>query len=126
MARHIGRSGTVSIGGVAVGYCTSWTYDESADEIEVTAMGDSSKVYIGGLTEGSGSVDCRYDGADAGQEDVLDALAAGTEVVLALYTGAKYFTGNTVVTSISVGASYDDSVSLSFGYRGALTASDTE
>lgn len=121
MARHIGREGSVSISGLTVGTVVSWSYEESVDELEATAMGDDSKVYLGGLRDGSGSVDFRLDEANATQEAIQDILIAGTSVTLSASTGNQSFSGSVVVTSLSINANYNDVVGGTFGYRGALT-----
>lgn len=123
MARRTGRSGSVQLSGSTVGYVTDWTFDLQADEIEVTAMGDSSKQYLGGLVEGSGSVDCKFD-PSSGQTNVLDLVEAGTQVELQLSDGTDILTGDTVtVLSANISASYNDSPTLTFGYRGFLSLS---
>jgi hypothetical protein len=122
MARHTGKAGTVTISGMSITSVSAWSYEQSADEIETTSMGDTSKVYLGGLIDGSGTVDFRLDGG-SGQTGVLTALDAGTSVTLSLGTGEETLTGSCVVTSYSVNATYGDVVGGTFGFRGKLSYS---
>ena len=124
MSRISGRAGNVVLSGDTVGYITSWSYDAAADEIEVTAMNDDGKQYVGGLTDGSGAIEARFDYSGTSQDVALDILEAGTQVSLALYPlsgGTHYLSGSSVViTSYGISASYSDAMNVSFGYRGKL------
>jgi len=122
-----GRSGTIDIATVSVGEITAWTIDETVDAVETTAMGQSSKTYAGGLKDASGSISCWWDPDDAGQEDILDGLAAGTGITVNLYPsgvetqGAYYYTGSVIVNGNSVASGVDSVITASFTFRGALT-----
>jgi len=124
-----GRRGSISIDGQALGRVTAFSYDESADSVESTAMGDTSKSYEGGLVDGSGTIDCRFDQADAGQDDFLTALRAGTSVVLNLVSDSSDlvgtnvgFSGSAVINSFNYTQSFDDTINCSFGFQGVLTS----
>ena len=82
-----GRSGAVTVGATpsAVASVTGFSYEESAEETETTAMGDTAKSYLGGLRDGSGSIDCNWLSSDAGHTALLAGLAAGEEIALNLY-----------------------------------------
>ena len=64
MATHAGSEGTVKSGANAVAEIRSFTLEESADTIEDTTMGDSSRTYLASLKTFSGSVDCFWDETD--------------------------------------------------------------
>lgn len=81
MATKTGNSGVVTVGGTAVAELKSWTFDENAEQIDDTAMGDSFKTSKSGLPTASGTIECHYDASDATQE----SLSPGTEVSLVLY-----------------------------------------
>jgi hypothetical protein len=127
MAMQHGREGLVHIASVAVGHVTAWSYSESVDETETTAMGDTAKSYQGGLRDGTVTIECYWDKADGGQEDILDGLAAGTAVTVNLYTegttttGSVYYTGSVVVTQQEVASSVDSMITVKFTGRGFLT-----
>jgi len=127
MAIQHGRYGTIEIVAVAVGHVKSWSYSETVDETEVTAMGDTAKAYLGGLRDGTVEIECLFDQADAGQEDILDGLAAGTTIVVNIYTegtkvtGDVFYTGSILINSNEVSSSVDGMIVAKFGGRGFLT-----
>lgn len=120
MANHQGSEGIVKVGANTVAEVRSWQLSESADTIEDTAMGDTSKTFRSGLTEWEGSMECYWDETDTnGQE----ALTSGASVTLNLYpegdtSGDTFFTGSAIVTGISRQASHDGMVEASFNYKG--------
>ena len=126
MAMQHGRDGVIEIVSVAVGHIKSWSYSETVDETEVTAMGDTAKAYQGGLRDGTVDIECFWDASDAGQEDILDGLAAGTTVVVNIYpsgvttTGAEYYTGSILINSNEVTSGVDEMVNAKFSGRGFL------
>lgn len=127
MAMQHGREGLVHIVAVAVGHVTAWSYSETAEESETTAMGDTAKSYQAGLRDGTVSIECYWDASDAGQEDILDALAAGTGVVVNLYpeggTPANpdpYYTGTVTILTNEVSSSVDSMITAKFTGRGFM------
>lgn len=126
MATHTGSEGTIKIGSDTVGEIRSYSISETADTIEDTVMGDSSRTYKTGLKSFSGSVDVFWDETDAGQT----ALSVGSSVTFNVYpegatTGDKYFTGTALVTGLTVNGSSDGMVeaSLTLQGTGALSLS---
>lgn len=121
-----GRAGVVKAGTVALGSVTAWSYEESVDETETTAMGDTAKSYLGGLRDGSGQVDAFWYKTDAGHDALLAAFAAGTTVALHVLptglttTGEIDYNGNVIVKSVSINSSKDDIITVSFQFRGFL------
>ena len=119
MANHKGSEGAVYVGANQVAEVKSWSFDESADTLEDTVMGDSAKTRKSTLTDASGSMDCFWDETDTtGQE----ALTAGSEVTLNLYpegntSGDVYYTGSVIVTGIGRSASYDGMVEASYSWE---------
>ena len=81
MTTRTGNSGLVSIDGVALAELKSWTFEENAEQIDDTAMGDTNKTSKSGMPSASGTIECHYDPGDATQE----SLVPGTEVQLILY-----------------------------------------
>ena len=121
-----GRSGAAKISTDAVAAVTGFSYDESADKAETTAMGDTAKTYLGGLRDGSGSLDCFWQATDAGHDALLAGFAAGTTVTLHLYpegdsTGKIDYTGDVVIDSVGLAQTKDDLVTISFSFSGFLT-----
>lgn len=67
MARIAGRNGRlyagISSGGTAepIAFLNRWSLQFSTDKLDVTAMGDTNKVYVSGLSDASGSFAGFYD-----------------------------------------------------------------
>jgi hypothetical protein len=112
MATYKGSDGVVTIGGTAVGEIRSFSVEESADTIEDTAMGDTSRSYKSSLKSFSASIDALFDNDDSGQ----DALTIGSEVACIFRSQG---TG-------SINQSYDGLVETSFTLQGtgALSIAD--
>lgn len=81
MATQTGNSGVISFGGSDVTELKSWSFDENAEQIDDTAMGDSSRTSKAGIPSASGTIEVHYDESDAVQE----SMSAGAEGVLVLY-----------------------------------------
>ena len=121
------------IAAVPVGEVKSWSYKETASDIDVTAMGATGKAYLGGLPDGTLDIECTWDPADAGQEDIQDGLAAGTGVVVNLYPdgdsttiGNDFWTGTITITSFETSGGVDAAVDAKFSGRGFLALDQVE
>ena len=129
MAVHHGSEGLVKIGSNSLVSVTSWSYDQSADTTEVTALGDTEKSYKTGLQDGSGSLDCYWDETDTnGQLALEDAMANDTAITLNIYpegsdSGDTYYSGTVKIESLSMSGSTTDIVTASFSYKGFLDRS---
>ena len=133
MARLHGKKGLVKIGESTVAAVSSFSYDETADSIDATAMGDTSKNYLGGLRDGSGSIEARYESTDyasaKGQGDLLAALEAGTGVIVDLQLDSDVTSGEfaglsgdtAIINSFSFSQGFDDVVTVTFGFQGTLS-----
>ena len=129
MATTKGSSGVVKLavsGGSVAAMCEirSFTLDETADTIEDSVMGDTSRTYVSSLKTATLSMDVYWDDADAVQL-VMDAAA---DLDFELYptgtgTGEKYYSGSGILTSKSITASFDGMVEGSFALQvsGAVT-----
>lgn len=127
MATYKGSDGVVTIGGTTVGEIRSFSVEESADTIEDTAMGDSSRTYKSSLKSFTASIDALFDNDDGGQ----DALSIGAEVACIFRsqgTGSTNMerSGTGIVTGVSINQSYDGLVETSFTLQGtgALAIAD--
>jgi hypothetical protein len=123
MATHTGSEGTVKLGTVgadtAIGEIRSSTISETADTIEDTTMGDTSRTYAVGLKTFSGSVECYFDPDDAKQ----DEMVAGASLTLTAYpegsdSADQYISGSVIITSADVSSSADGMVEASFSFQG--------
>ena len=125
MATHHGKLGTCKVGAITVAEIKSWSLDESADTVEDTAMGDSSKTYIVGTTDASGSVTCHWDETDTTGQG---AMTVGASVTLNLYpegadSGDYFATMTALITGVGVSVDMGDIIerSISFQASGGVT-----
>jgi len=120
MAIATGSSGIVKIGSsgsneAAVGQVRSFSIETSADTIESTIMGASSRAYLQGLSTATVSIEAYWDETDAGQL-LMDERAV---VFFEIYptgdaAGQESYTGSGIVTSKSISAAFDGMVEASF------------
>jgi predicted secreted protein len=120
MANHTGSEGTVKVGANAIAEIRSYSISETADTIEDTTMGDSSRTYKASLKSFSGSVDVYWDETDTTGQG---ALTVGSEVTMNFYpegatTGDSYLTGTAIVTGKTVNGSFDGMVEASITVQG--------
>ena len=126
MATHTGSEGTIKIGSDTLGELRSFTLESTAETIEDTSMGDTSRTYKVGLKTFTGTASVFFDETDTAQT----ALTAGAEITLNVYpegatTGDTYYSGTAIVTGKTINSSFDGMVEaeLSFQGTGALTVS---
>ena len=109
---------------------TGWSLDITKDTLDVTAHGDTSRAFVGGLISGSGSIEFLYTAASGNETanllaDVLTAEdPADAQFELFLDTsGTKKVSFNGIVTGTSLSATTGDleTVSVSFITSGAIT-----
>lgn len=120
MARIHGRRGrcyvAVASGGTAepVAFLNSWSMDSTTDRVDVTAFGDTNKVYVAGLPDATGSLAGFY---DTSTEQLFTASQDGVARKFYLYpdtSDGDYFFGT---------AFFDFSVTVEVA--GAATISGT-
>jgi len=127
MATHKGSEGTVKSGANAIAEIRSYTITETADVLEDTTMGDSSRTYLSSLKTFTGSIDCFWDETDTSGQLSLDP---GASVTINIYpegsgTGDTYYTGTVLITEKSITASFDGMVEASFSFQGTGALSET-
>lgn len=127
MATHKGSEGTVKISSNAIAEVRTWSINQTADTIEDTTMGDSSRTYLSSLNTWDGSVDVFWDETDTTGQG---ACTIGATITLNVYpegatSGDTYFSGSAIVTGISSTASFDGMVeqAITFKGTGALSIS---
>jgi hypothetical protein len=102
-----------------VAFLSSWSISFEVDKAEVTAFGDSNKVYVSGLPDASGEFGGFYDDATV---QTYTAAVDGLPRKLYLYpstsNNAKYFFG-TVLPDFSVEAAVDGPVEISSSWNAA-------
>ena len=124
MATHTGSEGTIKVATTTVGELRSYSLEQTADTIEDTQMGDTSRTYKSALKGWSGSASLFFDEADAGQL----LLVLGTSIALKEYpegasSGDKYYYGDAIITGSNISASFDGMVEaeITFTGTGAIT-----
>ncbi len=120
MAVHKGSEGVIKVGANTVAEVRSYSLEESADVVEKTAMGDSSRSYLSTLTQFTASVEVFFDETDTAQT----ALSVGSTVTLEVYpegtsTGDTYYNGSAIVTGFTKSASFDGLVEASITLQGS-------
>ena len=111
---------------------TGWSLDITKDTLDVTAHGDNSRKFIGGLVSGSGTVDFLYTAAtatDATGEILRDVLQADdpADAQFELFlNGSNKVTFNAVITGTSLSTATGDleTVSVSFTTNGDINGND--
>ena len=126
MAVHKGSEGVVKVGSDTVAEVTGFSFDETSDTIESTALSNSARSYVADYVTFSGTVDCMWDETDTSGQG---AMTVGSTVTLNLYpegsgSGATYYTGSAIITSISRANAMGSIVTASFSFQGsnALTS----
>lgn len=128
MARRHGRNGRVFMnlasGGTAepVAFVKSFQFNAATDKIDVTAFGDSGKVYVAGLPDQAGSFAFWYDDATV---QSYTAAVDGVARKFYLYpdfvnTPGQYWFG-TVLADFSVQSAVDGAVDGSCNWNAATT-----
>ena len=120
MATHKGSEGLVKIGANTVGEVTGFSFDETADTVETTALANSARSYVADLVGWTGTVDCFYDETDTNGQG---AMTAGASVSLHLYpegadSGDIEYYGTAIITGISRANAIGAIVSASFSFTG--------
>ena len=121
MAVHKGSEGVVKVGSDTVAEVTGFSFDETSDTIESTALSNTARSYVADYVTFSGTVDCMWDETDTNGQG---SMTAGSTVTLNLYpegsgSGATYYTGSAIITSISRANAMGSIVTASFSFQGA-------
>jgi hypothetical protein len=120
MGRIAGRRGRIYMGIVddaavatPLPFFASWSINFASDKIEVTAMGDANKTYVGGLPDASGEFSGFYDDET---NQTYTAAVDGLPRKFYLYPNTalptQYFFG-TILPDFSVSADVAGAVSVS-------------
>ena len=106
MATFMLNNASVTINSVDLSsYVTSVTLSQSADNLEDTAMGDTSRSYIGGLTSGTVDIEFNADFAASKTEATIFPLVGTSTAVVIKPVAASVsatnpsYTFNAIVTS---------------------------
>ena len=122
---HFDVGGSVT----AVASIISFSVSQTGDAIETSAMGSTSRTYLPGLTNFTGSMSVYFRDDDAAQSALFSAPGAAAATVELFpsgrTTGIK-LSGEVIVTSHEISAANDGAVTaeISFQGSGALTKAD--
>ena len=128
MPRYTGNDGVVLIGSSAIGNLRSWELNESGDEIDVPAMGDTARQRLAGKPDVGGSVTMWYDDSDTVQE----ALDQGDSISLDIRprgtgTGLPEFTLSSArITSVNWRGQVDAGLEVEFSFVSDAVSSRTD
>ena len=116
MATHTGSAGLVKVGSNTAAEIRSFTLDTSAEVLEDTTLGDTSRTYQIGKKGATVSVECWWDETDTNGQI---AMAEGSQVALNLYpecadSGDYYFSGTYIITGSSVSVPTDGIIEATF------------
>ena len=120
MATHTGSEGTIKIGANTLGELRSFSLETTAETIEDTSMGDTSRTYKVGLKTFTGTASVFFDETDTAQP----SLVAGAEITLNVYpegasSGDTYYTGSAIVTGRTINSSFDGMVEAEISFQGS-------
>lgn len=128
MARIAGRRGRIYMGLASdtstaepLPFFASWSINFQTEKIEVTAMGDSNKVYVSGLPDASGEFSGFYDDATVQTYTAAtDGLARKFYLYPSTLTNTQYFWG-TVLPDFKVNGSVGGAVEVSASWAASTT-----
>ncbi len=121
MATHAGSEGKVFIGTSQVAEVKSWSLEVTSDTVDASIIGTQWRKNQATIKSWSGSFDGFWDETDTTGQG---ALVVGATVTLNLYpegnaTGATFWTGDAIVTSIAYSGSFDGIVEATFSFTGS-------
>ena len=107
----------------------SFSVSQTGDAIETSAMGSTSRTYLPGLTNFTGSMSLYFRDDDAAQSALFagaGAAAASIELFPSGATTGVKLSGEVIITSHEIAAGNDGAVTaeVSFQGTGALTKAD--
>ena len=111
----------IASGGTAepLPFIAAWEINQSSDKAEVTAMGDTQKVYVGGMADASGSFRGFMDDATAQTYTAaIDGLARKFYLYPDLSSNTKYWYGE-ILVDFSAGGGVDGAVTLTANWNAA-------
>lgn len=120
-----GKEGTIQVGATAtalVGELRSWEITETANEVDVSRMGDDWTRVDSTQLSWKGSLECFYDSTDADGQESLEVGEYATITVFPAGSGGNW-TGQALITEATVKAAHDNIIekSISFTGNGTLT-----
>lgn len=122
MARIAGRNATIYVGATSAAqasplmFQSKFTFNAATDKIEVTAFGDTAKVYVAGLPDSSGTFSGFYDDATAQTYTAAqDGLARKVYIYPSTLTVTQYWFG-TAILDFQLDAGVADAATVSANF----------
>jgi len=139
MAVLTGEKGTVKVdtndsagSTTAVADVRSWTLTHTADTVETTSMDSGgSRTYANGLRQFTGSMEVVYNDNHLSTNGAVfnpDDSPTGTmtiEFFTSTDVGAKKYSGEVLVTSVTRTASFDDLITATVDFQGSGTLTES-
>jgi hypothetical protein len=114
---------SLTSGGTAepVAFLTSWTIRAATDKVDVTAFGDTNKIYVSGLPDASGDFSGFYDDSTVQTYTAAtDGIARKFYLYPSTSTTTQYFWG-TVLVDFEANGSVGGAVELKAAWNAAST-----
>ncbi|MGL5712248.1 MAG: phage major tail protein, TP901-1 family [Paraclostridium sp.] len=113
----------VKIGANTVGGQRGASLEMSTDTIDATIKGGTWKEQVASLKSWTVSADGLYVASDVAYAALQTAFANGEEVAVSLTNGTITYSGQAIISSLSVDVPYDDAMTyaVSFTGNGELT-----
>jgi len=122
MAVMAGGDGIVKLGTNQIGYIDTWSITRTQNTGETSQLGKRDQEYIPTNRNWSGSFSGSFDYEDAAQKSVIDQLiddGVGTVLKCSFVCNADLtLSGSIIVTSVAIGASHGDKITLSVNFQG--------
>ena len=126
MSRIHGRNGRIYMGlasdtavATPLPFFANWSMNFTTDKVDVTALGDTNKVYVAGLPDASGDFSGFYDDATVQTYTAaVDGLARRFYLYPSILNTAQYFFG-TVLPDFKVNAGVSGAVEVSASWNAA-------
>lgn len=126
MSRIHGRNGRIYMGlassaavAVPLPFFATWSINFTVDKVDVTAMGDTNKVYVGGLPDAAGEFSGFYDDATVQTYTAaVDGQPRNFYLYPNLLTPTQYWYG-TILPDFSVNGGVAGAVEVSASWNAA-------
>jgi len=119
-----GKVTRVAKNSVPVGGEMEYTLDFSVGLEDAGAKGEDWKKWLAGQGEWGGSMNYNLDPSNTQQKALIDNIVAAipgtvlTDVVFRLEDSGDYFSGDIIITGLSIPASKDGKVAGNFSFKG--------
>lgn len=127
MATHHGKAGVVKSGANTIAEMVEFSVEETGEVADDTAMGDSARTHLAGLSSWSGQITCHWDETDTNGQQAMTILSSHTMNFYPEGTGAgaAYMTGTGTITNRGKAVALDGVVKQTFQVTGNGALSHT-